>query len=102
MKKILILLLLIASPLAAKSYLSEYRGHGYIVIFQGDIKEGNEDEVRSLQTQYLESMLNPRHRDRNYNLGVKLGKLGVKVSKIKDDPYIDLENATPCFTPDRH
>ena len=86
------------APLAAQSFLSEYRGHGYVVIFQGDIKEGDEDEVRSLQTQYLESMIHPHYRNRLHNLSTQLGKFGVKVKTIEDNPYIDSENAVPYFS----
>ena len=102
MKKIILMLLLITSPLIAKPYQSEYRGQGYVVIFQGDITEGNEGSVRSLQTRYLESMLNPRHRNRLHNLGNELGKLGIKVTIVEDNPYIDSENATHYFPPERN
>jgi len=40
MYNLIILLLLVSAPLSAKSYLSEYRGNGLVIIFQGDIKEG--------------------------------------------------------------
>jgi hypothetical protein len=101
MYNLIILLLLVSVPLSAKSYLSEYRGNGLVIIFQGDIKEGDEDEVRSLQTQYLESLANPNRPNRPHNIEVSLNRYGVKITKMKDNPYIDSENAQPYFAPER-
>lgn len=102
MKKLLVVFLLITSPLAAKSYLSEYRGHGKVIIFHGDIKDDQEDEARSLQTRYLESLGDPLHPNRAHNFQVELSRLGVKISIIEDNPYIQSEDATPYFTPGPH
>ncbi|MFC2049165.1 hypothetical protein ACFLR2_00625 [Chlamydiota bacterium] len=99
MKQVLILLLLIASPLAAKPYLSEHHGSYYVTIFQGEIKDSDEAKVRALQTQYLESLHHPYHPNRAHQFEYELNQLGVTVTSVEANPYIHSEQATPYFTP---
>lgn len=95
MKYSLLLICLFASTLFAKPYLSEYHGQGIVVIFQGEIKQEDEGQVRRLQTLYLESLvLRP---DRLYQYRTELARLGVKVTESDDDPFIPSEQATPYF-----
>src|SRR5262245_57674931 len=105
MKKILFALCLtIASvPLTAKPYLYQYRGHGRILIFRGDIDDKNQSRVYALQTKYLESLkyekssIYPYYRLRgNANYRTQLRRLGIQIEDISDNPYIRSENA---YTP---
>lgn len=90
-------LCLLTTTLFARPYLSEYHASGMVVIFHGDIKEGDEGQVRVLQTQYLESLVpHPHHL---HYLEAELKKLGVKITQVEHDPSVQSENATPYFPP---
>ena len=110
MKKFLLVLAItfVSFSLLAKPYFSEYRGHGWIIYFRGEVTEATEADVKILQTKYLEAMhpingyVNDEETIEERSYKWQLSKLGVTVTKIHDNPHVPSENTYPPEHPAQH
>jgi hypothetical protein len=101
MKKSFLLLILgfavLSSDLLGRPYLSKYSGENEVIIFEGSIKDEDEPAIVRLQTLYLQSLYVRPNRLRAYEFQLK--ELGVTITRVERDPYVDPGNVESYYPP---